>query len=141
MKYRLPRMKSAEIRMTPMIDVIFLLLVFFVSTANFNPLEKMLPMDTTLPGSSVADVVLPDPIDLDAAVITITFNSKPHWQIEGNQCATLEEVQNVLKTLWEVNPDIPLIIESSDNVPMETVIDAYDVCRGTGFTRIQFSAQ
>ena len=139
MKYDPPRMKSAEIQMTPMIDVIFLLLVFFVCTANFNPPEEILPLDTTLPGSVAADVVLPAPTNLDVVQIQIFFDRKPHWQVEGNQCSSLKEVQHILRLIREVKEDIPVIIKSADNVPMETVIDVYDVCRRIGLVRVQFA--
>ena len=126
--------------MTPMIDVIFLLLVFFVCTANFMPPEELLPMDTTLPGSVDAATALPDPVHIDTVLIQILFDPAPRWQIEGNHCQTLHEVHNILRLLSEVKPDIPVIIESTDNVPMENIIDVYDVCRQVGLSRIQFSA-
>ena len=140
MKYKPPRPKSAEFPLTPMIDVIFLLLVFFVCTSNFNPLENILPLDTTLPGSVAAEVVLPDPVDLDVVLIKISFAGKPHWQIEGNQCSSLHEVRGVLQAIRAVKQDVPVLIESADNVPMETVIDVYDLCRRVGLLQIQFAA-
>ena len=134
------RVKPAELRMTPMIDVIFLLLIFFVCTANFKPPEEMLPIDATLPGSVTAEVVLPDPVDLDVVLIQITFDREPHWQIEGNHCSTLHEVHNILRLIRDVKADIPVIIEPADNVPVGKVIDVYDVCRRAGLFRIQFVA-
>jgi biopolymer transport protein ExbD len=133
-------MKIEEFRMTPMIDVIFLLLIFFVCTANFQLPEEILPMDTTLSGNVTADIVLPDPVNLDTVLIQIFFDTQPHWQIEGHHCLTLHEVQNVLRSIQNVKADIPVIIESADNVPMENVIDIYDLCRQVGLSRIQFTA-
>ena len=126
--------------MTPMIDVIFLLLVFFVCTANFKPPEKILPMDTTLPGSVAADTVLPDPVNLDVVLVQIFFDRTPHWQIEGNQCSSLDEVHNILRLIRDIKADIPVIIESAESVPMENVIDVYDVCRRVELFQIQFAA-
>ena len=140
MKCNLPRSKPAAFPLTPMIDVIFLLLVFFVCTSNFNPLENILPMEATLPGSAVADVVLPDPVNLDFVLIKISFDRKPLWQIEGHQCSSLHEVQAILQAIGDAKADIPVIIESAENVPMETVIDVYDVCRRTGLMTINFVA-
>ena len=97
-------------------------------------------MDTTLPGNVAAEVVLPDPMDLDVVLIKISFDRTLHWQIEGNQCSSLHEVQGLLQMIRDLKHDIPVIIESADNVPMENVIDLYDVCRRVGLTRIQFAA-
>ena len=140
MKYTSPRRKPAELRMTPMIDVIFLLLIFFVCTANFKPPEEMLPVDSTMPGSVSTEAVLPDPVDLDFVRIQIAFDPVPHWQIEGNHCSTFHEVQNILLLYREAKPDIPVILESADNVPTSNVVDVYDVCRRVGLTQIQFAA-
>ena len=140
MKCKLPRTKPAELRMTPIIDVIFLLLVFFVCTANFNPQEKMLPLDTTLPGSVVVEMVQFDPVNLDTVLIQISFDQEPRWQIEGNQCSSLREVQQILWSISDVKEGIPVIIESAENVPMENVIDIYDVCCLAGLSNIQFAA-
>ena len=141
MRHEPPRSKQIELRMmTPMIDIIFLLLVFFVCTANFMPPEKMLSMDATLPGSTIAEVVIPDPVNLDTVLIRIIFDRELRWQIEGNQCSSLQEVQGILRLIGDVKPDIPAIIESADNVPMENVIDVYDVCRKVGLSSVHFSA-
>ena len=141
MKYHSPSQKPPELRMmTPMIDVIFLLLVFFVCTANFTPPEEMLPLETMLPGNVHAEVLLPELEHLDVVLIQIIFDNELRWQIEGNLCLSLRDVQQVLRQIGDVKPDIPVIIESADAVPIENVIDVYDVCRQIGLTRIQFAA-
>ena len=141
MKFKQHRTKPAELQMTPIIDVIFLLLIFFMCTAHFYPPEEILPMNTTLPGSLAAEVVLPDPVNLDTVLIQIFFDPKTRWKIEGNQCSTLHEVENILWLLRKAKPDIPVIIESADVVPVEKVIDVYDLCRLLELSRVQFAAQ
>ncbi|GIW98073.1 MAG: hypothetical protein KatS3mg111_1406 [Pirellulaceae bacterium] len=41
------RPEDADVAMTPMIDVIFLLLVFFLATSSFRAVEKLLPSGVT----------------------------------------------------------------------------------------------
>ncbi|MDR0871348.1 MAG: biopolymer transporter ExbD [Planctomycetaceae bacterium] len=132
--------KPPELRMTPIIDVIFMLLIFFVCTANFRSLEGVLPTDMSLPGTSAAQFVLPVPEKLDSARITLTFDRSPHWTVESNQCRTLAEVRTLLRQLREAKKDLPVIIASEQNVPMEYVIDLYDACRAAGLSKIQFAA-
>ncbi|MDR2757328.1 MAG: biopolymer transporter ExbD [Planctomycetaceae bacterium] len=133
--------KTLELKMTPMIDVIFLLLVFFVCTASFIPPEGVLPTNMSLPGSSVTEIVLPKPDNLDVARILLTFDGSPHWRVEGNQCHSLRDVRTILQKLREIRQDIPVIIDSNENVPMEHVIDVYDSCRIAGLSQIQFAAK
>ena len=135
------RKKSTpELKMTPMIDVIFLLLIFFVCTANFKPLESVLPTNMSLTGSSAVEVVLPKPENLDVARIVLTWDGQPAWTVEGNRCGSLRDVRSLLNRLREAKPDLPVIIDSEKNVPMEHVIDVYDAARWTGLSRIQFAA-
>ena len=97
-------------------------------------------METTLPGNVVAEMVPPDPANLDNVLIQILFEHELRWEIEGNHCTSLQEVQNILRLIRDVKPDIPVIIESADSVPIENVIDIYDICRRVGLPQIQFAA-
>ncbi|MDR0522506.1 MAG: biopolymer transporter ExbD [Planctomycetaceae bacterium] len=141
MKIKLPPPSFGEIKMTPMIDVIFLLLIFFICTADFNPPEKLLPAELPPQGASAAaEVILPEPLNLDTVRIRISFDQKPAWHIEDRVCTSSGEVQGLLQKIAAMKPDIPVILESEDRVPSEHVIDVYDICRRTGLVNIQFAA-
>jgi biopolymer transport protein ExbD len=127
--------------MTAMIDVIFLLLIFFVCTVNFTPLEGVLPTDMSLSGSSPVEIVLPEPENLDVVHFYLSFEGSPKWLVEENRCSSLAEVRIVLQKLREIKADVPVILESGENVPMQHVIDVYDVCRASGLSKIQFAAK
>src|SRR5262245_58567237 len=45
-----PVERGFDVMMTPMIDMVFLLLVFFVCTAGFDRPEENLPSNLSLPG-------------------------------------------------------------------------------------------
>ena len=123
-----------------MIDVIFLLLIFFVCTASFQQGEEMLPTNMALPGSSPVEIPLPDPQRLDAVRLRLTYSERPYWQIEGRSCETAEDTRFYLGRLAGMKRSIPVIIDADDNVPMECVIDLYDWSRLAGFEQIQFAA-
>ncbi len=132
--------------MTPMIDVIFLLLIFFVCTANFQQIESMLPTNMSLAGSSTAEIEIPRPENLDVARIVLAWNNDaetpgPTWTVEGNRCASLRDVRALLNKLRAAKPDLPVIIDSENAVPMEHVIDVYDAARWAGLSHIQFAAE
>ena len=136
------RRGTVELRMTPMIDVIFLLLIFFVCTANFQQGEELLPTDLLLPGNSTTEkIVLPDPLRLEVIRIRLTYDGRPHWQIEGNRCETVQEVRSLLDLLASTDQTLPVIIDADAAVPMEKVIDLYDWSRLAGFEQIQFAAE
>lgn len=124
-----------------MIDVIFLLLIFFVVTANFNVLEELLPTNFSFSGSTVTGIALPEQQILSQgfARIRITYeNQTPHWQVEGQNCRSIREVRTLLGRISRTKNDLPIIIASDANVPFEHVIDVYDASRAAGLRNIQF---
>ena len=131
-----------DVKMTPMIDVIFLLLIFFVCTASFQLPEEILPTRFTLPGTSTAEVPLdPELVDLDEIVVEILWrDGRPAWRINKRQYVELAEVGAVLATIRRMQSDLPVILDVEPAVPMEHVIDVYDLCRSVGLQRIQFAA-
>ena len=133
-----------DVKMTPMIDVIFLLLIFFVSTASFQAPEGILPTNLSLPGT-VSDV---DPIDLELEdleeiVVKILWRAgRAGWQINERDLGSLDEVRAVLQAAANVKIDLPVILDVDDKnrVPIEDVIDVCDVCRQIGLEQVKFAA-
>jgi biopolymer transport protein ExbD len=66
-----------KIDMTPMVDVAFLLLIFFMSTSQFDPPQKA---PITLPDSH-SNLKVPES---DVFVLAIDKNSQLYWQIGKN---------------------------------------------------------
>ncbi len=131
-----------EVKMTPMIDVIFLLLIFFVSTSSFQPPEEVLPTNMSLPGST-SEVVEIDPHeeDLDEIVVKVVWRQcGPRWEFNQREYQQLNQVRAVLSAIAGFQADLPVILDVEGVVPMENVIDVYDLCRQIGLQRIQFAA-
>ena len=66
-----------KIDMTPMVDVAFLLLIFFMSTSQFDPPQKV---PITLPDSH-SNLKVPDS---DVLVLGIDKDSRLYWQLGKN---------------------------------------------------------
>lgn len=130
-----------EVKMTPMIDVIFLLLIFFVCTASFQAPEEVLPANLSMPGS-IDDVVIDEQLeDLDEIIVKVLWREgRPRWQINQRDYNQLGQVHAVLRAAAGVKIDLPVILDVEGQVPLENVIDVYDLCRRIGLTRIQFAA-
>jgi biopolymer transport protein ExbD len=128
--------------MTPMIDVIFNLLIFFVCTVSFQPAEELLPTFLSTLGVA-ADVPRPPDIeDLDDVVVKVLRRGDElTWEINRQPYASLAHVRDVLRTIASLQPDLPVIIDPQGEVPLGGVIDLYDLCRLAGFQKIQFAAK
>jgi biopolymer transport protein ExbD len=131
-----------DVKMTPMIDVIFLLLIFFVCTASFQPPEQTLPANLALPGSATdAAPIDPEWEDLEEIVVKVFWRGgQPGWQINQRDLPDLAEVRAVLKAAAAVQIDLPVILDVQGQVPVEHAIDVWDACRQIGLERIQFAA-
>ena len=130
-----------DVKMTPMIDVVFLLLVFFVATASFQAIEQILPTSVTFFGTGAeAAPVDPEKADLGELVIEVLWrNGKAVWRISGVEYGDLEEVRHKLVAAVRIQPDIPVILDVESAVPMEDVIDVYDLCRSVSLAKVQFA--
>jgi biopolymer transport protein ExbD len=131
-----------DVKMTPMIDVIFLLLIFFVCTAGFRLVEEILPTNLSFPGTAAdASPIDPQWEDLDEIVVRILWrDGRPGWQINQRDLQDLNEVRAVLQGAAKVQVDLPVILDVEGEVPIEHVIDVYDLCRQIGLETIRFAA-
>jgi biopolymer transport protein ExbD len=140
--YRQQR-RDLDVKMTPMIDVVFLLLVFFIWTASFRISEQLLPSHISASSaapSAASDVPAPEE-DFDDVVIRVFWSDGgPRWEVNGTPVAALDQVRRSLAALAAIKTDAPVIIHPDPDVPLGHVIDLYDITRLEGFEKVQFAA-
>lgn len=128
--------------MTPMIDVVFLLLIFFVWTASFHAIEYDLPSQvfaTTSAGA--AQQVDPPEVDFGKVEVEIEyFEGRPLWTVNNQPTDRWSEVQRKMQAVAAVKTDVPVIIDPANPVPLGVVIDMYDLALAVGFQDIKFVA-
>jgi biopolymer transport protein ExbD len=151
-----------EIQMTPLIDVVFLLLVFFVWTAGFQVAERLLPSRVSAetppppatenpaggsPGAapsatpSVADPAPPPAADFERLVIRIEWAATgPRWRINGEQLASADAILEKLRRLATITLEVPVILHPDGDVPLRYVIQIYDAVRAIGFSQVSMAA-
>ena len=129
--------------MTPMIDVVFQLLIFFICTMNFQALEEILPTNLRASSGVGAQVPLdPELAELEEIVVRIVFrDGATQWLINDRPYPQLKLVRGVLAQLAQIRTDLPVILDVEADVPLGDVIDVYDVCRLAGFDKIHFAAK
>jgi len=135
--------RDFSVSMTPMIDVVFLLLIFFVCTASFQISESILPSPLSLEGTAPAD--LPPElteIDLERIVIGVAQEAgQLQLTINDQNCPSLARLSKLLHALANIDANLPMILDIAGEVPLGTAIDVYDRCRLAGFQKIQFAAE
>lgn len=130
--------------MTPMIDVVFLLLVFFVCAAIGQEPESILPAEIgrgTLE-SDVVDVMEPDDLPLDP--IQVRLQNRPGRselaiRLNDQPVASAKELTDRLKTLAELQVQAPVVLDVADDVSVQQFIAIYDLCQSLDFPSIAFA--
>ncbi len=128
--------------MTPMIDVVFLLLVFFVWTASFVAIEQVLPsqLSSQLGQQQIDTITPPVESDLDQVVVRIGWNeTRPSWSINNRPYPDLESLDLQLQTLAKAAATTPIILHPHPSVPLGHVIETYDVTKRCRFETISFA--
>lgn len=141
--YRRSDQGRFDATMTPMIDVVFLLLIFFLCTANFQVLEELLPTRLLAQGAVAADLPLdPELQELEEVVIHLQApGGQLEWVVNDRRYPQLAQVRAILFALAEVQSELPVVLDVDPDVPLGDVIDLYDVCRLAGFQQVQFAAR
>lgn len=112
----------ASLNITPLVDVVFLLLIFFLVATKFDEEESAL--DIQLPQATEAVPIWSEP-----QAIVININRNGEIFIAGKKMET-PEMQEVLSSAWE-NPvaDSSVIIRGDERAPFGAVVAAADLCR------------
>ena len=128
--------------MTPMIDVVFLLLVFFVWTASFQIIEQILPSElSSQMGTEPTDFTDPPPdSDFDRVVVRIGWDgANPNWKLNELPVNSIAQLRDQLIAISGIKSDAPVILHPDGQVPLGFVIEAYDVCKLAGFLQVSFA--
>ena len=128
--------------MTPMIDVVFQLLIFFICTASFQMPEQLLP--TSLAATRGASSASPSELEPELEQIVIRGvreGSTTRWKVNDHPSESLAHVEELLRAVAEIDRTLPVILDVAPEVPLGDMIDVYDRSRLVGFEKIQFAVQ
>ncbi|MDX9702338.1 MAG: biopolymer transporter ExbD [Candidatus Auribacterota bacterium] len=113
------------INITPLIDVLFLLLIFFMVSSTF--VEKP-GIEVTLPQAKTAALNR-----ADDTIVTIEHDGTMYFNAEKIQH---HELSNRLAQVQLKNINEPIILQADENVAYKTVVFVMDTARQLGFSNI-----
>lgn len=125
-----------SMNVTPLIDVIFLLMIFFLMTINFNKTEGVL--ENQLPRVSGQESS-EDPQDYEKVRLRVKMlrdNNQMKIYLQERIVFTYDDL---LYYLDQLPRDILIIIEPANKVPYKHVIGVYNTCIKSKKENIVFS--
>jgi len=144
----MPRIKKArvpiKIDMTPMVDVAFLLLTFFMLTTQFRPPEEVeiqLPLshsEIKLPESNTMTIIVSDSAKIFLGFDSAYMMENMFGQQNRNRQAVEVKMENLPDLLIKAriaNPKLRTIVKGDANADYGIVSDVMDILKKTQITR------
>ncbi|RWU08928.1 biopolymer transporter ExbD [Pseudidiomarina gelatinasegens] len=122
--------EEAQIDMTPMLDVVFIMLIFFIVTASF---VKESGIDVNRPEAATA-------VQKDRANILVAISDSGEIWINKRQ-VDARAVQANIERLYAENPQGSVVIQADKKATTETLIKVMDAARAAGVFDVSIATQ
>ncbi|TWT98365.1 ExbD/TolR family protein [Stieleria varia] len=125
---------AGTLSLTPLIDVVFLLLIFFLVTSEFEEEERRL--DIVLPTATSAVPMTGKPRE-----IVIDVDDKGEVYL-GGQPTNLDDLEKLLRAAVAKNPtNQSAVIRADRSTSFQPVVSVMDVCNRSGISDYSVTTQ
>lgn len=133
MKLNLRPRTQPEVNLTSLIDVVFLLLIFFMVSTSF---VKQSQISIKLPEAESTTIV-DEPVDR----IEILIAASGTYLVNGRELINNrpETIRNALRKVSGGNNKVPLTISADANAKHQHVVTAMDIAGRLGFVQISIA--
>ena len=127
MKLRRPSQEPLELNLTPMIDCLLFLIIFFMLSTTFAKTGKL---QIQLPQADAAGASKPVVKALEVAI-----DSRGHYAINGQVLASVkaEDLRAAIEAVAGTQRDQPFVISADGQAPHQAVVTVMDVAGQLGF--------
>ena len=138
MNFTPKREKELELNLTPLIDVVFLLLIFFMVSTTF---ERESELSIELPESTGEEA------QLEQSVIEISIDGQGRYfinqrKLKDNKIESLKQgIRQVRAKLGDDKAEPKLIISADRMTPHQAVVVAMDAARQLGLVHLTFATK
>ena len=124
------REEESEINLTPMLDVVFIMLIFFIVTANFI---KEPGLEVNRPDSDTSEIQ-------ENAAILIAIGSNDEIYMDGRRIDVRQVKANVIRLIAE-NPQGSVVIQADVKSTAEKIVAVMDEVREAGVVDISIASE
>ena len=126
--------KEPDINLTPLIDVVFLLLIFFMVSTTFNEDARLRLQLPEADGEAVSAE------DIELVEIVIDRFGQPYVDDGKVLGDDIESLKQALVGAVGPRRDLPVLIKADAATPHQAVMRALDAASQLGLTRVAFAA-
>jgi len=132
LKFQKRKPEELELNLTPLIDVVFLLLIFFMVSTTF---QKESELSVQLPKASQ------DPVARPSDALEIVINAAGQFFINDQELVNsdLRSLQAALSKLAAGRRDIPLTIRADAQTPHQAFVVAMDAAAQLGMLKLSIA--
>ncbi len=134
MKFARRTRNEVEVNLTPLIDVVFLLLIFFMVSTTFTK-ESQLSID--LPEASAS----PGTVAERTLEISITRSGEFAINDVALTNNKLQTLMNALQKVSDGDNTLPLVITADSATPHQSVVTAMDAAGQLGFSHLSITTK
>ena len=128
--HRIRRAEDEGVNLTPMLDVVFIMLIFFIVTASF---VKEYGIEINRPDTSERTVQ-------KSAVILVTISATDQVWI-GDRSVDLRSIRANVERMLAENPDAPVVIRPDASCTNGTFVTVLDQARQAGASNVSLAAE
>jgi biopolymer transport protein ExbD len=121
MKFRRKKEQISDVDMSPLIDMVFILLIFFMVSSTF---VKDMKLDLERPGASSASRA-------SSKVIRVYIDNTGETYVDGQPVKTWA-IQGKLRDMLRASTEKSVLVVTDDTIAVEKLIDVVDQCRLSG---------
>ncbi len=140
----LNRRTAVDLQLTPMIDCVFLLMVYFIWSSSFAITEQLLPSQLSLEtsaASGASDLPPPPEADFEEVVVRVLWREdRAAWTVNDSPVESLAGLRDLLARIAAIKRDAPVVLHPDPATPLGEVIRVFDLSRLVGFEKVRFAA-
>jgi len=121
--------EGEEINLTPMLDVVFIMLIFFIVTATFI---KEAGIQVDRPETVTAD-------SQEDAAILIAISSNDEIWIDKQE-RDPRDIRGIIERLHEENPKGSIVIQADKNSHNEVLVQVLEAAKAAGVTNVALAS-
>ncbi|MEZ7984966.1 MAG: biopolymer transporter ExbD [Pseudomonadales bacterium] len=135
MQFKRQKQAAIDVNLTPLIDVVFLLLIFFMVSTSFI---KETHLTLNLPTAVNAEEIVKETVSLE-----VIIDNNGFYRIDGRALINTdrETLESALKNLSQGDLSTPLTVTADATSPYQAVVKIIDIAGGMGFTKINITTQ